>query len=716
MNENTVQMDDINKGDDGVAPDNRENELDAQRDSWLQIANDAYSSSTTYMDSSIRDQWERNLYNFHGRDKSGIKKHAAQIFRPKIRAGIRSFEAALAVAMFSNNDLANVKGQDPNNKIQESSAKLNQALLQYRLSTTIPWFSSVIGAYQDTHNYGLCISKSYWDYKTKDIMEDVPTKDENDEWIVDDEGFAVAESQVVSEEVIKDEPVLDLLAPENFRFSPNADWRNPVADSPYLIEMMPMFVTDVLDRMAQIDRKTGQPEWHSHSISKIVAAGTGDLSGDITRQAREGDRVDPHDVTVRNEYKSVWIHFNIIKRDGIDHAFYTIGSTVLLSDPVPLEEYNKLGRKAYTVGISSIEAHRNYPAGTNELGEDLQKATNIIANQRIENVRLVLNKRYFIKRQGNVDLGALMRNVAGGGVMLDDPINDVNVISTPDVTSSSYAEQDRINMDMDEILGTFSPSSVQANRSMNETVGGMNLMSNGANQIQEYMMRIFIETWVEPVLNNMVKLEQMYETDETILMLAANKASIKDELIAMAGSPQMLDKFIQQSMIVSVNVGMGNTNPEQKMQRLMMAVKASAEMPEQAQKTDWDEIAKEIYAYAGFGDGERFMKTEDELKEKGEQPPPPEVQMKKMELDAVAKENDKQRQFDGQLGQMESQSKERIEMAKLALSENITMAELQTKLGIEQSKDKTARDLGAITAQNFNRELSFKMDTGRDGI
>ena len=39
-------------------------------------------------------------------------------------------------------------------------------------------------------------------------------------------------------------------------------------------------------------------------------------------------------------------------------------------------------------------------------------------------------------------------------------------------------------------------------------------MASTANQVQELGLRTFIETWVEPVLRAMIKLEALYETDD----------------------------------------------------------------------------------------------------------------------------------------------------------------------------------------------------------
>lgn len=561
----------------------------------------------------------------------------------------------------------------------------------------------------------------------KDIIESVPALDDEGELILDEEGYPVTEEILVGREVVSDKPVIDLIAPENFRYDPNADWRNPLEDSPYLIEIMPMYAGDVLERMGKVDEKTGAPEWFEYELSEVVAAASAGENESI-RQAREGVSQDPVEINVKSKHQTVWVHFNIIKKDGVDMAFYTLGTTLLLSDPVPLTDYFKLGRETYRLGVSSIETHKNNPASLAELGENLQNEVNLLAQQRIENVRLVLNKRYFIRNQGNVDLAALMRNVPGGGVMVEDPNNDVKVIDTPDITSSSYAEQDRLNMDIDEILGTFSQSTVASNRQLNETVGGMNLMASATNTIQEYIMRIFIETWVEPVIRTLVKLEQMYETDQVILAIAQDKAGIKEEMAKFAGNPEVLDKLIQQDLTVRINVGMGNTNPEQKVKRIMLAINATANMPGAAEKTDWEEVVKEVFSYAGYGDGARFLKGKDA--EQVQPPPPPEVQLEQMKQQGRQAEQQAKQQHEAQMKQMELQAaqqseqmkaelsvmetngKRELELAKLASDESLRLEEYRTKLGIESSKDKTNRELGALKASLASREMAIKLQTG----
>ncbi len=688
--------------------------FEQKRSHWLGKARNCFEASTDYLETAVRGQWEKNLHHFRNQHAPGSKLASAdyrraKVFRPKTRASMREHEASLAAALFTNNDLIDVQPRNPNDPAQVVSSKINAALLQYRLEHTIPWFQTALGAYQDTHNYGMCVSKQYWEFQQRVDME--PALDEFGQPVTDEEGAPLGYERPV---VVADRPCIDLLPPENFRFDPNADWRDPVADSPYLIELMPMYAGKVLERMAQVDPKTGQPEWMPHSLGEILSHGavTSELSG--VRQAREGKRTDPMTTHSGDEFSTVWVHFNVIREGGEDWAFYTVGSGLLLSEPVPLRQLFPYGRP-YVVGTSTLEAHRNYPAGTNELLHSLQDEVNSIANQRLDNVSLVLNKRYRIRRGSNVDLDALMRNVPGGGYFVSDVNKDVAVESTPDVTSSSYSEQDRLAVEMDELAGNFSQSSVQTNRSLNETVGGMNLMQSGASKVQEYVMRLFIESWVEKVLRHLVQLEQHYETDSVVLSIAADEA----QLWQRYGIDQVTDELLQQELSVRVNVGMGNTDPVQRIQRLTTGINAVSGLPTVAQRLQEDEVVTEVFTALGFGRGDRFVKpyeqwAQEQQDQQGQQPDPAmvraQVDQQRLQLEA------QRMQFEQQMEQQRLQMDFELGMLKLQVQRDIELGRRQGADGMEASKLQTARDIAALRERNKANELAFKMETGQSGI
>ncbi|MDR9450891.1 MAG: DUF222 domain-containing protein, partial [Acidimicrobiia bacterium] len=80
-----------------------------------------------------------------------------------------------------------------------------------------------------------------------------------------------------------------------------------------------------------------------------------------TAQAREGGRTTPENAVIVDEFKQAWVHENIVKQDGVDYVYWTLGTTAMLTDPVPLEEVYLHGQRPYAIGYCAVEAHRPYP-------------------------------------------------------------------------------------------------------------------------------------------------------------------------------------------------------------------------------------------------------------------------------------------------------------------------------------------------------------------
>jgi len=696
----------------GDSPSNAEGETSSfqSTDGWLiSKAHEIYTTSTDYLDANITNTWERSLAHFNNEHAPSTKFRTqnfkrSKVFRPKTRAMTKAHEAALTNAMFSTSDVLDVQPEDEVDTKQIASAKVNKAILQYRLDRRMPWYQTVIGAFQSTKVYGLTISFQHWDYH--EDTDVVPAIGVDGSLMQDDEGFALGYEQTV---VRRDELVCDLIAPENFRFDPMCDWRDPAKTSPYLLYMMPVYAIDALENMEKVDPKTGQPIWRKYALGDILA--TRRKNYDRTRQAREGrERIDPADEQHGNAYTMLWAHMNIVNINGEDMLFWTMGTELLLTDPVKLVDafpHLQPGERPFTVGFSTIEAFRNYPAGDVELSSGLQQEINLVANQRLDNVKLVLNKRYYVKRGSQVDLDALVRNVPGGGVMMNDPEADVKTVDTRDVTASSYQEQDRLSIELDELTGTFSQTSVQSNKNLNETVGGMEAMQSGAGAVQDYGLRIFFETWAEPTLRQLIQLTQYYETDETILALAGQKA----ELWQRYGIDEMTDDLLRQNLTVRVNVGVGNTDPQRRVEKLMFAVKNAAELPEMAQRMKASDIADEIFGTLGYKNAIRFFRNDQEqeqyVKENPPQPPP-EIQLQMEEMKMHTADNEARHQREVMKLEMEAQTR----FAKLALDKGIKFDQMMQDLGLAKMQDRTVRQGKALDNVVHLKEMQLRRDTG----
>ena len=323
---------------------------------------------------------------------------------------------------------------------------------------------------------------------------------------------------------------------------------------------------------------------------------------DPTRQKRERKQ----DPLAENEaplkaFDIVWCHENFVRLGGEEVVYWTLGTEKMLTDPAPLHEVYFTGKRPIVIGFAVLEAHKAVPDSLVAIGAELQKEVNETVNQRRDNVALVLNKRWIAKRDARVDIDSLLKNVPGA-VTLANSVDDVKEVNWPDVTGSSYQEQDRLNVDFDELTGNFSQGSVMTNRKLNETVGGMQLMGGSANQMTEYLLRTFTETWVEPVLTQLVELEQQYETDETLLMVAGNRTNLNPGQVS-----QIVQRWHQSPMTVSVNVGMGATDPHTKLQKFIGALQAYSGAVSTLPDADPEALRKEIFGLAGYRDGSRFF-------------------------------------------------------------------------------------------------------------
>lgn len=662
---------------------------------FLQLARDNYNSSQDFYQTSLQPTWQRNAAHWNNQHEPGSKYHGeayakrSSLFRPVVRTSERTSSAAAAVALFSTKEMLSVKARDASSEEKQYGATVVKHMLEYRLKHDLNWYLTALGAWQDSRVYGPCVSYVAWDFQRRQH----------------------------DGKMLRDNLVIDLVAPEFLRIDPASDWRDPIRTSPYVIRIVPMYVEDVISRMnADTDHA-----WIKYQESEIRSAGsTTDQLYDAVRKAREGNnRLDSQDTQNHEQsYNTVYCHENFVRVDGEEYVYWTLGIHKMLSRPVPLESVYPHGRRPLVYGYSVIEAHKVSPNSTSELISDLQKFTNDISNQRIDNVRLALNKRYIIKRGAQVDLAALARNVPGGSVLTDNPERDVTVINTPDVTSSSYAEQERLQLEANELTGTFSGATVQANRALNETVGGMQMLSDGANQLQEFDLKTWVNTWVDKTLELAMLNIQYFETDENVIRLAGEQALQKFPRLQQ--QPPSMDALWLQPIDLEVDVGFGATSPTQRINNLTQAIGAVTQLvPDFGAQLKFDAISHEIFGAAGYGDGSRFVKTPDELaQEQANMPPPPptpeevKLQIAQMQLQGQMQLKQMELDYNLQMSQLSQQHAMDLALMKLSADENKTVAQLRNIMDIATLNDKTKRDTEAVRASMTQNEMVLKQKYG----
>lgn len=548
---------------------------------WLERCELAHRASTSYKDSNLRSQWEDNIRMFKNKHPRGSKyntelyRKRSRLFRPKVRSSSISFDAALSTAFFSTSELARLTPERKGDELGEAGASVLTDALSYHLTKTIPWNKLVVGAGQEAWKMGDVVSHQGWEYG------------------MDSDG-----------NVTRDQPVVTLIPAENICIDDGADWQDPMNSSPYVIWIDHMYVIDILDRV-DLGDKGKMAGWLPVTMGEIQAAR--DFRWDSVTAERSPNQVQPkQDSSPLSLYDKVPVHKNFIREGGVDYVYYTLATRTMLSEPIPVTEEYPQGRP-FVQGNLLITPHVAYHEGIPELVQPLQEEINYVANDRVDNVHLVLNKRYFGKRGRNTDFRSLLRNIPGSITMMDDPEGDVKIVETSDVTQSAYVEQDKLNIDFDDLAGTFSPSTILSQSKQPESVGGMGAMQSGPGAVTEFMLRNFRESWVENVIRQLVVLIAAFQDEESLARIVRNQ----EALTTLSEADQSVEEFLA-SFRVEVNVGISATNPSMRVEKLLYAIGAIQKLYEStiATRLELDEITAEIFGQLGYRDGARFFKED----------------------------------------------------------------------------------------------------------
>jgi hypothetical protein len=640
---------------------------------WIARSRSAFRASDDWFNSSVRRKIEDNMRMFNSEHPRGSKYHhtayakRSKLFRPKIRTATRKLEAAASKAFFATQNAVSCDPPNPSDPKQKMTGTVQTELLNYRLTNNIPWYLTVLGGLQDSQKQGIVCSKQSWKYNEVDQVYEESYMDSNGE---------EQTARTINRAILADHPEVTLVPIENIRVSPASDWRDIANSSPYLIDREPFFVHEIEERAEQ-GAQRGHTAWRNVSRDDMRSSLRNDF--DSIRQAREGRREDRYD-DVRTDveaYDVIWVHHNFMRVNGEDWYYDTLGTEIMLSEePVPKSEIFPTLQRPYVIGFSTIETHKPYPAGGVELASPLTEESNDITNLRLDAIRHVLSPRYFIRRGQSVDINSLMKNVPGGVTTMDDPNTDVHIRTVQDPTAGSYQEQDRLDLAVDDLLGNFSGSSVANNRNLNETVGGMGLLSEGANEITEMTIRILSETWIEKVLQQVMEYEMAYESDEVVLSIVGMRSGVH---------PRAAFEMIKAPTQTTVNVGFGATDPMKQLEKLQVGMKALFEFkPELAQKIDSKELATEVFGALGFKTAERFFPSlyQDDQKN----PEVEELTQKIQELENIIATD--QPAIDGRtkVAEIQSQGKLKIEQMRIQSGDRRNDAEMAHKHKIARNK------------------------------
>ncbi len=609
---------------------------------FLEMLGEVQSQAQLYSNQVNRQAWERAYKAFHQEHFTGSKYttkdflNRSKLFIPKTRTAIRKDLASVSASLFGSIDAVNCMAGNEGDKEQRASAAIIQELVNYRTDrssgkASIPWFHVAMGARQTSLLTGICLSKQYWKLDLRRAgEEDVPGEDgrKRDVWVPD-----------------IDRPDSVLFPSENFIIDPAADWTNPAQDSAYLVLKWPM-------RMDEIRRKQHDPRMPWNKVAESVLKAAGDrakMDMAAIRRARERgiDRFDESQTGY--EFDVIWVFETFMRTAGEDWTFISVDDQALLTDPKPVREVypEQFGERPVVMGYGAFEAFSIFPQSSAESWQPLQQESNDLRNLTMDAIKQNVMPVTKVRRGRQIDLDQLKRRGQGTAIMVNDK-DDVTWEKAPDVSAGTQILKQQLDIEFDDLAGQANYGTVQDNNALGKTLGGLKLAAGAANAVQEFDIRIWIETWCEPVLMQLVRLEQYYESDPIILGLCGERA----KLIQKYGVNEITDELLENNVTIRVNIGLGAGDPQQRLAKFNSATQVALPLLQLDPKfqsgeltIDSEAVMSEVYGAAGYRDGgRRFVKAgqpkqnpmagleEDKVKSEAEKN---RAQAKKAIIDAV---------------------------------------------------------------------------------
>ena len=671
-------IDGARRDEDGGDPSAEFHEKPSDQD-FLRMVAEAEDQAQLYINQVNRKSWSRVYRAYHQEHFVGSKyttddyRNRSKIFVPKTRSAVRKDLAAVSASLFGTLDAVACMPGNEGDQQQRASAAIVQELINYRTDrssrkTSIPWYQVAIGARQTSLLAGICLSKQSW---RLDLRRDTP------ETVEDEETGEELQRDVWRPDI--DRPDCQLIPPENFVIDPSADWTCPAQDAAYVIIKWPMRIDEI--RRKQYDPR--QP-WKELTESQLRgASGESKFDMEAIRRAREQglDRFD--DKSTTREFDVVWVYETYMRTAGEDWTFLSVGDRHMLTDPKPVREVypEQGGERPLVLGYGAFEAFRIFPMSPAESWQMLQMEVNDLRNLTLDAIKQSVLPVAKVVRGRQVDLDTLKRRGQGSSIMVTDP-NDVVWDRPPDIPGSAITMKQHLDIDFDDAAGQQNWGTVDSNNSLGRTLGGLKLAAGAANAVQEFDIRIWIETWCEPVLAQIAKLEQYYESDPIVLGLCGERA----KLLQRFGVNEITNDLLENQVTIRVNIGLGSGDPSQRLSKFQSAINIALPLLQQSpefqsgkRQMDFEAIMDEVFGASGYRDGgKRFVK------------------------DGEAKSNPMQQP---QIDKLVSETEKNRALAKKAIMDALSNA---AKVGIDVEALKLA-----AAKQKFDQDLSDIDQFGR---
>ena len=467
---------------------------------------------------------------------------------------------SLTKVFFGNEDICKLQGV--NSEQDEKAAQVHGELIKYQLERCNDGFLIFYDWIKNSLIDNLGIVKCYWErQQTVETKRLVVTGEQLLQMQMNPKFNMLSVEQVAPDilsieyeevtNITKNQPKLEVVPPSEFRFSPEAKSLEDVA----FVAHRKIVNLDYLRRREQ--------EGVFQNIDKVLE--TDGNEGSIKRTEYETD-LNPraydkiNDQDVEDAKKEFLLYECYIKTDvNNDGMLEDVIVTIVGKDHgtiVRLEE-NTMGRHPFFTISPIRDTLRLFPKrGISDLVSELQDLNTALLKQIIYNIATNNDKQAFV----NIDMLVDPNEFTDGKKAVrvnGNPAEAVKWCDIEPLQPQVFQFLEFMNTMKENRTGITRYNQGMDANSLNKTATGITQIMNASNQRLELIARIFAETGVKQLFRHMIKMNQMFITDETCIRITDKPKPIY---------PEDLEGTID----ITVNVGVVAGSKQQQAQAMQL--------------------------------------------------------------------------------------------------------------------------------------------------
>lgn len=464
---------------------------------------------------------------------------------------------SLIKVFFGNEDICKLQGV--NSEQDEKAAAAHSELIKYQLERCNDGFLIFYDWIKNSLIDNLGIVKCYWErestIESKQLVvspQELMTMQTNPNInILSVEQMAPEVLRIEYEEttnITKNQPKLEVIPPSEFRFSPEAKSLEDIG----FVAHRKIVKLDYLRRRER--------EGVFQNIDKLLEDEGSDGSVERTNyetdlNPRAFDKI--NDAGIEEAKKEFLLYECYVKtdinNDGIleDLIVTMVGNTI-----VRLEE-NTMGRHPFFVISPIRDTLRLFPRrGIADLVGELQDLNTAFLKQIIFNIAVNNNKQAFINIDTLIDPNEFIDGRKAVRVS-GNPREAVMWTPIEQLQPQVFQFLEYMNTMKENRTGITRYNQGMDANSLNKTATGITQIMNASNQRLELIARIFAETGIKQLFRHMIKMNQMYITQETFIRVTDKPKPIY---------PEDLEGTID----ITVNVGVVAGSKQQQAQAMQL--------------------------------------------------------------------------------------------------------------------------------------------------